>query len=154
MKTIGYESISTVLEIWDEARYGPKNQDFSLFGMLTLKRLFKIQPEAKSVFGFEKGEDHGMAQTSIHARALADLFDSVFQMLGPDDEFMAEILEQVGKRHKSRGVSPSLFPFMGQALVATLEEYVGRKLTHEENIAWDNVYEALSDEILKAMIQE
>ena len=69
-------------------------------------RLFEIQPRAKQVFGFDKGEADGQARADVHARAFAGVFDSVFQMLGPDQEFIEEMLKQIGKRHKAMGVLP------------------------------------------------
>ena len=66
--------------------------------MVALEHLFELQPRAKKIFGFEKGEDVGKKSAAIHANAFAGLFDTVFQMLGPDVEFLQEILTQVGRR--------------------------------------------------------
>ena len=87
-----------------------------------------------------------------HAKAFAGLFDSVFQMLGPDTDFMAEILEQVGKRHKAMGVNPSFFPFMGQALIYALEQYLDKPLTEVQRNAWEEVFDAISADIIKQIL--
>jgi hemoglobin-like flavoprotein len=73
-------------------------------------------------------------------------------VLGPDSEFMAEILEGVGKRHKAMGVNPSFFPFMGQALIFALEKYLEAELTEEQRNAWEEVYECISNEIVKQIL--
>ncbi|KAL7578888.1 hypothetical protein ACA910_006863 [Epithemia clementina (nom. ined.)] len=116
-------------------------------------RLFELQTQAKKVFGYDQGEDIGKSHSTVHATAFAGLFDSVFQMLGPDLEFFEDILRQVGHRHKSMGVSPSFFPYMGQALVHAVEKYLGKSLTAEQRIAWKEVYDSISNEIVKNILQ-
>ncbi|KAL7578892.1 hypothetical protein ACA910_006878 [Epithemia clementina (nom. ined.)] len=152
MKEVGYEQIATVLETWDAARFGSKDFD-NEFGMVALERLFELQPRAKKVFGYDQGEEVGKSHATVHATAFAGLFDSVFQMLGPDLEFIEDILRQVGRRHKSMGVSPSFFPYMGQALVHAVEKHLGKSLTAEQRIAWEDVYDSISNEIVKNILQ-
>mmetsp|Transcript_7579 Transcript_7579/g.9906 ORF Transcript_7579/g.9906 Transcript_7579/m.9906 type:complete len:153 (+) Transcript_7579:63-521(+) len=151
MKEVGYSSISIVLETWDAARFSSKDFDLD-FGMLALERLFELQPRAKIVFGYDKGEEEGRKHASVHAKAFAGLFDSVFQMLGPDVDFIQDILKQVGIRHKAMGVSPSFFPFMGQALMHAMETFLGKKLNDEQQGAWEEVYDAISNEIVKNIL--
>lgn len=151
MKDITYENLAVVLETWDAARYANKDFD-SKFGMVALEHLFQLQPRAKKVFGYDKGEEVGRAHANVHASSFAGLFDSIFQMLGPDTEFIEEILEQVGKKHKTMGVNPSFFPFMGQALIRALEEFTGKELTSAQQEAWESVYEAISEEIVKHIL--
>ncbi|KAL7569411.1 hypothetical protein ACA910_009598 [Epithemia clementina (nom. ined.)] len=151
MKEVGYEQIATVLETWDAARFGSKDFD-NEFGMVALERMFELQPRAKKVFGYDKGDDVGKAHASIHATAFAGLFDSVFQMLGPDLEFIEDILQQVGRKHKKMGVNPSFFPFMGQALIFAVEKYLGKQLTTEQRVAWEEVYDSISNEIVKNIL--
>ncbi len=151
MQQIEYNSIAIVLETWDSARFGCKNFDAE-FGMVALQKLFELQPRAKAVFGYNKGKEQGDNSAQVHAKAFAGLFDSVFQMLGPDIEFIQDILQQVGARHKAMGVSPSFFPFMGQALIHALEQYLGKSLTEEQREAWEQVFESISNEIVKAIL--
>mmetsp|Transcript_29378 Transcript_29378/g.68430 ORF Transcript_29378/g.68430 Transcript_29378/m.68430 type:complete len:84 (+) Transcript_29378:374-625(+) len=82
------------------------------------------------------------------------MFDSVLQMLGPDTELLEEILKQVGKRHKDFGVAHSYFPYMGQSITFALKEKMGSSFTDDHKDAWDEVYEELSSEILKAMLTD
>ena len=151
MKEISYEHISLVLKTWDEARFECKDFDKE-FGMVCLQRLFELQPRAKKVFGYDKGEAEGASHAAVHANAFAGVFDSVFQMLGPDIEFLEEILSGVGRRHKVMGVNPSYFPFMGQALLFALEKFLDRKLKPECIEAWEEVYDAISNEIVKGIL--
>mmetsp|Transcript_1052 Transcript_1052/g.1393 ORF Transcript_1052/g.1393 Transcript_1052/m.1393 type:complete len:154 (+) Transcript_1052:193-654(+) len=153
MKEVGYSNLSIVLETWDQARFGDKNFDTE-FGMVAVARLFVLQPRAKQVFGFDKGDAYGWEHAAIHGKAFAGFFDSIFQMLGPDLEFIEEILEQLGKRHKKMGVNPSFFPFMGQAVIYSLEQYLKKELTKEQREAWEIVFEGISDEIVKQILAD
>ena len=115
-------------------------------------RLFEIHPRAKQAFGFDKGEVNGQAHADVHAKAFAGVFDSVFQMLGPDQEFIEEMLKQIGKRHKAMGVNVSFFPFMVHALTDSMEEFMARKLTDQEREAWEHVFDVISGEIIKVIL--
>mmetsp|Transcript_8652 Transcript_8652/g.17978 ORF Transcript_8652/g.17978 Transcript_8652/m.17978 type:complete len:155 (-) Transcript_8652:129-593(-) len=151
LSEIEYTNLAIVLETWDIARFGSKNFEDE-FGMVALQRLFVLQPRAKKVFGYDKGEEEGHKHAQVHAKAFAGLFDSVFQMLGPDVDFIADILEQVGQRHKAMGVNPSFFPFMGQALIHSLEHFLGKELTEDQRNAWEEVFDAISNEITKHIL--
>ena len=122
--------------------------------MLFFCRLFELQPRAKNVFGYNEGDDKGKHHADIHAKAFAGLFDSVFQMMGPDTDFIQDILKGVGLRHKKMDVSPSFFPYMGQALIFAVEKFLERKLEDDEREAWEEVYEAISIEIVKAILND
>ena len=119
-----------------------------------IHRLFELQPRAKAVFGYNEDEQAGATQAELHAKAFAGLFDSVFQVLGPDIDFIVEILKQVGRKHKAMGVSPSLFPYMGEALLYSLQTFLKQDLTEEQKEAWEEVYDAISDEIVKHILTQ
>ena len=87
-----------------------------------------------------------------HADGIVHLLDSVLQMLGPDADFVNEILESVGTRHARMGVNVAFFPFLGQSLVWGLAKVLGDEMTDESKEAWDEVYDAISGEIVKAIL--
>ena len=62
------------------------------------------------------------------------------------------MLAHIGKRHRAMGVNPSFFPFMGQALMPVVETYLNRKFTPAEQDAWEDVFEAVSGEIVKQIL--
>lgn len=153
MDQIEYAQLSLVLETWDIARFRSNNNNFEqAFGMVVLNKLFELKPRAKKPFGYDEGEEKGKKGTQIHAVAFAGLLNTVFQMLGPDLDFINDILEQLGRRHKAMGVSPSYFPYMGIALIHALEEFLERSLTKEERDSWTIVFEIISSKIIKAMV--
>mmetsp|Transcript_7782 Transcript_7782/g.10207 ORF Transcript_7782/g.10207 Transcript_7782/m.10207 type:complete len:156 (+) Transcript_7782:156-623(+) len=154
MKEMDYNTISRVTETWETCRRRCANFEDEV-GTKMLKKLFELQPKTRTVFGFTKTEEPtvGDKHTSVHAHTVVSMFDSVLQMLGPDTELLEDILKQVGKRHKDFGVSPSYFPYMGQAITYALKETMSPgSFTEEHKDAWDEVYEELSSEILKSML--
>lgn len=152
MKSIGYTAIANVLAVWDNARFASKDFEYE-FGMVVLERLFELHPRTKIVFGYDKGEEEGQISAQVHAKAFASLIDSIFQMLGPDIDFTEEILIQVGRKHKAVGVSPSYIPFMGEALIYALEKSLGTALTEEQRNSWHEVFESISNVIIKALLE-
>mmetsp|Transcript_19270 Transcript_19270/g.24856 ORF Transcript_19270/g.24856 Transcript_19270/m.24856 type:complete len:155 (+) Transcript_19270:117-581(+) len=154
MKQISYDNISIVLETWDEARFNSPIKDFdNEFGMITLKRLFELQPRAKKVFGYDKSQEAGDRSAEVHGKSFAGIFDSVFQSLGPDIELIEDLLKHVGTRHKVMNVNPSFMPFMGVALIQTIEQSLGRSMNNRQKEAWEEVFEAISDEIVKQILK-
>jgi hemoglobin-like flavoprotein len=89
--------------------------------------------------------------TKNHGDNIVSLFDTLFQLLGPDLDFLEEICQQVGERHCKMGVKQEFFPKMGLALLYGLEITLGDKFKEEDKDAWRSVYKKISDEILKAM---
>lgn len=109
-----------------------------LYGMC---RLLVLEPSAKLVF--EDSKKHG--------DVIVSFFESVFQLVGPDVEFLQEICQQVGERHKKMGIERKFFSKMGLALLHGLEVTLGDQMTKEDKDAWRDVYKEISDEILTAM---
>ena len=73
-------------------------------------------------------------------------------MLGPDMDFVEEILGQVGKRHAKMGVNAAFFPFLGEGLIWALDQTIGEKMTDDTKEAWNEVYDSISEEIIKAIL--
>mmetsp|Transcript_24326 Transcript_24326/g.67411 ORF Transcript_24326/g.67411 Transcript_24326/m.67411 type:complete len:146 (-) Transcript_24326:1366-1803(-) len=144
MKNIGYTSIALVLETWDAARFNSKEFD-SAFGSVVLEKFLELEPRAKKVYEGDRAVD-------IHAKQFVKFFDSIFVLLGPDTDLVEDVLKQVGERHRVMGVKPSFFPFMGDALVHALEQFSNQPMSPEQKDAWFQVYEAISSEIIKAIL--
>lgn len=110
-----------------------------------LTNFVDLQPRSKNSY---QGEE--MMQT--HADGIVHLLDSVLQILGPDVEFIEEILAQVGRRHAKMGVNVAFFPFLGQSLTWALENIIGDEMMSDHKEAWNEVYDAISGEIVKAIL--
>lgn len=77
---------------------------------------------------------------------------SLRHRLGPDTETLTEILNELGKRHVRYQVKPHYFPFMFQALVYALSEELGDRWNLDVEEAWVEVYDELSGEIMKTIL--
>lgn len=142
-----YGTVSRVLETWDAARRAYKNNDFEKeFGKIIIDKFVELQPRAQK---FYESDDMMMR----HAESIIHLLDSILQMLGPDMDFLEEILDQVGVRHAKMGVSVSFFPYLGQALQWGLEEAIGDEMTEDHKEAWHEVYDLISNDIAKAILR-
>jgi hemoglobin-like flavoprotein len=119
--------------------------------------LFTAEPRTKQVFGFDEQEDvdkSGLKQIGvlIHAKRLIGMLDTAIGLLGPDLETLTEILSQLGRRHINYGVLPEYFPVMGKAIRDSLAESLQDGWTKEVDDAWCTVYNELSAEIVKSML--
>eukprot|EP00977_Amphora_coffeiformis_P015934 scaffold4801_cov145-Amphora_coffeaeformis.AAC.1 len=158
---IDYGTVSRVLETWDSARRQYKDGNFEKeFGKLIIDKFVDLQPRAGK---FYNNDDmmmrHAESIVYLLVRVTTDdspLFmqDSILQMLGPDMEFLEEILDQVGVRHAKMGVSVSFFPYLGQALQWALTKTLGEdQMTDDHREAWDDVYDMISNDIVKAILK-
>lgn len=146
MQNIGYETVARVLESWDSARRLFKDGDFEKgFGKVLINKFVELQPRAMTFYQTEE-------MMLKHADGIVNLLDSVLQMLGPDVDFIEEILAQVGTRHAKMGVNVAFFPFLGESLIWSLTETIGDEMTPEHKTAWEEVYDAISGEIVKAIL--
>lgn len=89
-----------------------------------------------------------------HARYMIQMLDKALSLLGPDSQTLAEVLNDLGKKHVRLGVKESFFPFMGEALVETLREVLGSKFIPELEHSWNEVYQVLSSAMIRAMNNE
>ena len=116
--------------------------------------MFEIQPHAKTIFGYSQDDPVSKERAALHGKLFATVFDSVFQMLGPDTEFITEVLRQVGRRHRAMGIRPSFFPYMGKALLYALEQALKRPLSTREVHAWEEIYDVVSTELIRHILHD
>ena len=124
---------------------------------LVLFRMFELEPRTKRVFHFELTynptpealKESGNVKFAIQ---MLESFDACLSMLGPETEILYEILEDIGKRHVSYGVSPHFFPFFGQAMVYALSNLLGDYMTPELREVWLELYDSFSGIVMKAIL--
>lgn len=84
-----------------------------------------------------------------HAGLMLDMIDTALNMLGPDYETLTVIMNDLGKKHVRYGVTSDMFPFMGEALVETLEEFLSEEeFPAKKKEAWIDVYGKLSGDMI------
>lgn len=87
----------------------------------------------------------------MHASYMIQMIDTALGLLGPDIELLTEIMTELGTKHVLYGVKPTMFPIMGECLVAALEDLLPKaKFTPLVKESWRDVYSALADDMMKA----
>lgn len=119
-----------------------------------MNRLFEQEPDAKTIFGFDKSADVATTLSKSprftkHAKYFIQMIDKALGMLGPDIELLTEILLDLGAKHVGYGVKPEYFPSMGRALIHAVQEQLGDRFTDEMKDAWVEVYGALSYDMIR-----
>ncbi len=98
-------------------------------------RLFEIAPEVRSLFkGDMKVQGTKLMQMIGYAVSSLDNLD-----------VLVPAVQQLGKRHKGYEVKPEHYAMVGQALLWTLEQGLGKDFTPETKEAWTVVYSVLSN---------
>lgn len=78
------------------------------------------------------------------------MIDKALGFLGPDIEFLTEMLLDLGAKHVHYGVKPAYFPGMGRALLHSLQDALGNEFTEQMRDAWVEVYGAMSYDMIRA----
>lgn len=87
-----------------------------------------------------------------HSKYFVQLLDRALDMIGPADDVLTDILEELGKDHAKMGVKPTFFPALGIALLQVIEEELPpADFTEKVKAAWVEVYTALSSDIIKSI---
>mmetsp|Transcript_19536 Transcript_19536/g.54502 ORF Transcript_19536/g.54502 Transcript_19536/m.54502 type:complete len:172 (-) Transcript_19536:320-835(-) len=121
-------------------------------------RFFALLPEAKSVFGLNKGkmtdaEFYRSRRFLAHAKHFVGILDSAIDMLGPDLEMLTEIFLELGQTHRTRyKVKPEYFAVLGEALIETLRDILGPGVFDRHTTdCWSQVYGELSKDMIAGM---
>ena len=61
-------------------------------------------------------------------------------------------MTQVGYRHAKMGLNLGFFPYMGQSFLWTLTKAIPDEMTDENREAWEEVFGAISQVIVKAAL--
>jgi hemoglobin-like flavoprotein len=89
----------------------------------------------------------------MHAVYLIQMIDTALNMVGPDIELLTEIMTELGVKHVRYGVTPEIFPIMGDALLHTLETTLKGDFTDPIRDAWVEIYKALSQDMIQAQVK-
>ena len=121
-----------------------------------LRRIFEIAPEAKSLWksldGYEVGDDKMFRDEKFmkHMVGVIGTVDKAVGMLASEDmDELVTILKGLGKRHVQYGVVEAYYPVVGQALLGTLNDALGDKLTTEDKAAWAEIYGVISSTMIE-----
>jgi len=102
---------------------------------LFYNRLFELDPSLKSLF---KGD------MKTQGKMLMQMLDYAVTGLDRLDTIILAI-QDLGKRHAGYGVKDEYYKTVGEALLWTLEQGLGRDFTPDVKDAWAEAYKLLSD---------
>ena len=118
--------------------------------------LFRLEPKTKKVFGYTRktevsAEDLKRDGVLVHAVRMVNMLHKALTLEGPP-EVLFGMLQDIGRRHVRYKVKTQYIHVMGEALVAAIKERLGSEYWSDElEEAWEEVYDILSDNIMKGM---
>jgi hemoglobin-like flavoprotein len=98
------------------------------------QRLFTDHPEAKPLFH----RSSPGAQNKMFAQKLTAIVDHI-----DEPAWLQRELSTLAANHVSYGVTPQMYPWVGEALVATLAEACGESWSPAAEQAWRSAYASL-----------
>ncbi|WP_312861290.1 globin domain-containing protein [Amycolatopsis endophytica] len=124
-------SWSTVAERGDE------------FALSFYATLFLLRPALRELFEVSLTEQRG--------RFVAALGDIVSRV--DDLDAAVPSLRRLGRAHRESGVLPEFYPLVGQALLATLERFLGDEWTPELAADWTGAYAVVAEVMTNAEVR-
>ncbi len=103
------------------------------------QRLFAAHPEVRPLFH----RNSPGAQNKMFAQKLTAVIDHL-----DDPDWLARELPSLAANHVRYGVTPAMYPWVGEALIATLREACGERWTPEAEREWTEAYASLVAAIL------
>jgi hemoglobin-like flavoprotein len=103
--------------------------------------LFAAHPEVQPMF---RSHSPG-AQRKMFAQKLVAIVDHF-----ADSQWVEREAAALGSSHEGYGVTPEMYEWVGDALIATLAEACGPHWSAEADRAWRNAYAQLTSAILRA----
>jgi len=103
------------------------------------ERLFAAHPEVRALFH----RSTPGAQNKMFAQKLTALVDHL-----DDPHWLGRVLSMLAANHASYGVTAEMYPWVGEALIATLREACGDAWSPEAEHAWTDAYASLMKAIL------
>lgn len=107
---------------------------------LFYNRLFELKPSFRSLF---KGD------MKTQGRMLMQMLDYAVTCLDKPEALIPTI-QDLGKRHAGYGVKEEYYETVGEVLLWTLEQGLGKDFTPDVKEAWAEAYKLLSDTMKSA----
>ncbi len=102
--------------------------------------LFEKYPQARPLFSVANRK----RQEQMLAQALGAVLDHL-----EDAPWLTQTLSALGAKHKDYGVTPEMYGWVGDALLATLAEAAGPAWSPAAKAAWTEAYGAISTMMLQ-----
>ena len=89
-----------------------------------------------------------------HMIAVISAVNKAVGMLSNDMDGLVSMLKKLGKTHVKYNVEEAHYPVVGQALLGTLSDALGDKLTAEDKAAWEEIYGVISSTMIAGANEE
>lgn len=99
------------------------------------EELFARHPDARPLFG--------RADMAAQEQMLAEALVAVMEHL-EDVPWLKSTLATLGAKHAGYGVTPKMYDWVGEALIATLAEVSGDQWTAAHTAAWQEAFGAIA----------
>jgi hemoglobin-like flavoprotein len=111
-----------------------------IVGDVFYSKLFLEVPQTKQMFH---------TPSTVQSRKLIEMINLIVGRLDRLEE-LTEDIKQLAIRHIGYGVRPSHYRYVGEALLWTLEQGLGKDWNDEVREAWTACYSTLSETMIKA----
>ena len=146
--------VEMVMDSWYRIKCIPNFREVA--GVLLFRNIFKLAPAAKAIFQFTRGYDDADEEQLYksrafisHAKTVVKMLDDAVNMLS-DLEILGEELEKLGARHVSYGVLPPHYDIVGEALLQTLEQALGKEAWNDTiKEGWTGIYVFVSTSMVR-----
>lgn len=96
----------------------------------------------------------GSMRFNMHAMFLMEMIDSTMNIIGKDNEKLAETLTSLGRKHHVYGVKKHMFAYMTESIIHMMKQHLGKEqFTADDEEAWNIVFGALIEDIIEAQEQ-
>jgi hemoglobin-like flavoprotein len=129
------QQIDLVRQTWRPLR----DVDPMLLGDVFYRRLFMQYPQVRSLF---------KEPMEAQYRKFVDMLNVIVARIDRPAEVMPEIAD-MGHRHEGYGTLPEHYAAVGEALLWTLEQALGKQWTPHVQQAWKACYEELTQLMLE-----
>jgi hemoglobin-like flavoprotein len=127
-------------------------RDVDAHGVKFFMRIFEIAPGALQLFSFRNVANVGSSpELRAHAGTVMRTVGQAVAGLS-DVQSLIPVLRSLGAAHAKYGVQPEHFPIVGQALLWTLEQGLGKLWTPEVRDAWARTYATVQSVMEPALI--
>ena len=103
-------------------------------------KLFLDNPSVRKMFPKEMNQQY---------QKLIDMLSTIVGRLDNLEELSSDIAA-MAQRHVAYGVKPAQYQKVGEALLWTLEQGLGKDFTPEVKLAWTKCYTSLADAMINA----
>jgi hemoglobin-like flavoprotein len=103
-------------------------------------RLFELNPVYRNLF---------LGDAKLQGKKLTNMLNTVVANLERIEEIIP-VVESLGRRHVSYGVTEGDYAVVGEALLSTLEQGLGEDFTDDARDAWTSAYSTLASVMIGA----